>query len=1135
MNTQRISLTRIIAVNWYGFRQIFDVSNHTLISGAFGTGKSALLDLIQYVMLGEDWRPNRAAAGAARGRTLLSYCLCDTNYTRDGEPHYIRRDGVTLIGLEFTWPAERNKEPRRETWGVRIQFSSPTSRAEQTYFCIPARLDWADLAPSGKLMSEEEFKSYVRREYETSSSRKCLFPRQREYLAEMATPHHLWFDEKQFPKTFPKAIAFETEKDVEKFIRQFILEENPLEVSDVKAAVSAYRETQARLECQEAEAKQLAVIRTRHDAFEQARREGAILLHLGDALEQDRLSELVARHGKDLADLRIKHAADNEAFDKSVAEVNQLTSALGGFQLDSDEGELLQKLAEQKAKRAEQTGLHEAQQSVRTRLRDLRYRWTQWLKRGTTIQIDGLADLLTVEDRLLDALGAPDETAGLKAIPDLAERFGHFFHGVEKLLEQPTKEINTISNRLKDIAANLERIDERQTPGSFPLFQAIKARLASSPTPPEQLCRLIEVKPDAEDWRNATELVLGRNRFAIVVASPEDYRAALEVLRKRSPAEKGVDESLVHPREAAELSAEVRKYSLAEKIEVAKAPEGIRRVAEGFARHLLGRVIAAERAEDLDSCDRGITRDGIYKQTPVRRRLRQMPGFEFTLGTEGLKRLHESLTREQQGLMAARINKQALIDSVNAWLNTGKDGGLSDPRLPDRSGELYRLPILQQELATLKLRIDFLSTKERTTRLQKLQDLQAELAKANQEIGRLRDTRSHFAQKEKELLEALDEATEKLESAKLLTTKNRVAMPQGILDSEIQEQLEKLKGEFKSWSDRKDAAIKRSGDAGVEVEKARNTRNNERRALMDAMDGNGRLKHPHYRHDSFDPEEESNDRWSARLRLLEDVQLEESRKHAAARRKDWERRLKDQVLNRLNENLQGSERTVRQLRTYLDVQVGKHKYRISQERDPAFAAHWSLLDSGFEPTDELLAAGRTQEVQQALNELMAAVEANGVADARALSLLDYRNYHRYDIKMRPADHASGPEISFGRSGVSMSGGENQAPFFISMLAAARRVYDLGGGRSQHLGLVVMDEAFSKLSGDGVEDCLELARNFNLQLLMAFPIDRLGVMTPYADTVVELRKEEVRDAAGFITQLDNIPIVLPPDDVQESIS
>jgi uncharacterized protein YPO0396 len=237
----------------------------------------------------------------------------------------------------------------------------------------------------------------------------------------------------------------------------------------------------------------------------------------------------------------------------------------------------------------------------------------------------------------------------------------------------------------------------------------------------------------------------------------------------------------------------------------------------------------------------------------------------------------------------------------------------------------------------------------------------------------------------------------------------------------------------------------------------------------------------------------------------------------------------------LNENLQGAERAVHQLRRYLDVRVGDHKYRISQERDTLFATHWSLLDSGFEPTDELLNAGRNEEVQKALNELMAAVEANGEADARALSLLDYRNYHRYDIKMRPAELTSGPEISFGRRGESMSGGENQAPFFISMLAAFLRVYDLGGGRSQHLGLAVMDEAFSKLSGDGVEDCLELARNFNLQLLMAFPIDRLGVMAPYADTVIELRKEEVRDDAGFIIQLDNIPVLLSPEQVQDTLA
>ena len=70
MNAQRISLSRIVALNWYGFRQIIDIAGNTLVAGAFGSGKSVLLDLMQYVLLGEHWRPNRAAAGNARGTSV---------------------------------------------------------------------------------------------------------------------------------------------------------------------------------------------------------------------------------------------------------------------------------------------------------------------------------------------------------------------------------------------------------------------------------------------------------------------------------------------------------------------------------------------------------------------------------------------------------------------------------------------------------------------------------------------------------------------------------------------------------------------------------------------------------------------------------------------------------------------------------------------------------------------------------------------------------------------------------------------------------------------------------------------------------------------------------------------------------
>src|ERR1041384_952427 len=64
----RAQLSRILAVNWYGYRQFIDVHGLTLITGANVSGKSALLDLIQFVILGEQTsRFNKAAAGSGGG------------------------------------------------------------------------------------------------------------------------------------------------------------------------------------------------------------------------------------------------------------------------------------------------------------------------------------------------------------------------------------------------------------------------------------------------------------------------------------------------------------------------------------------------------------------------------------------------------------------------------------------------------------------------------------------------------------------------------------------------------------------------------------------------------------------------------------------------------------------------------------------------------------------------------------------------------------------------------------------------------------------------------------------------------------------------------------------------------------
>lgn len=1131
MSGQRISLSRIVAINWYGFRQIFDVTDHTLVAGAFGTGKTALLDLIQHVLLGEHWRPNRAAAGNARSRSLVSYCLCDTNTVRDGEPHYTRGSGVTVIGLEFTWPAGRGKEgPRRETWGMRIQYSSPTAEPQRIYFLVPDRLEFATLAPGGRMMEEEAFKTWIRREYEAGSSQKFLFSRQQDYLAEMATPKHLFFDLGPFQKTLVKAIAFEPEDNVEDFIRRFILEESPLDVRDVKAAQDAYRETESRLRRQEGEAVFLRRIAEAHATYEAARTEQTIQAWLRPALEVARLTELAARHRAEVQRLESGHAEDREAIDKATQELQALSQIIDAARLevsrDPDQVKL-DDLERQKRSLHREIGLlREAAEAIWKRLSDRHYRWTHWLRHAAALAIPGLADLLHVDPALLESLRAGEDQPRLAALQQLAVVGQDIIRKVERLAEPFRNQRDAAEQRLRVLAAELESIGKERSPGSFPIFEAIQSRVGGRA---HQLGRLIEVKPDAERWWPALELFLGRQRWAIVVRD-EDYREALRILQRTSPGREA--ELLIHPGEvlSPQLRREVKPGSLAEKVEITDP------IARAYTQHLLGDVLCVESVEDLDQspASRAITPDGIFKQLPTRRRLRPGGDVALTLGREGLARMRQAREREQVQIRAQRDAADRQLQDLHAWLNSGIEGGLTDGTLPDRSSDLPRLPELQREFGSVCETIQLLSTPERTARLAMLRQHETRKAELDGDIAVRKRRLEEFTLNARPIRDALVRTEADAQQAVLDRTANRVHVPTSILDRALETRLQEILETFPSWDRRKAAVEAQERQSSETALAARGTRDRERLALSSARDAVGNLLHPQYQSD-FTIDDDSNAAWASRLQLLEAVELETSRALAAARRKDWERRLQEGVLDRLNERIHAADRTIRQLREYLNQPIGKHVYRITQRRDPAFTALWALLDSGLSPADPLALAIKSDEVERAKTELMAAVEAAERADERSRRLLDYRFYHRYDLEMLNAEQPDAPGISLGRSGRSLSGGENQAPFFISMLAAFRRVYDVGSHRSPHLGLVVMDEAFSKLSGDGVEDCLELASRFELQLLMAFPIDRLGVMAPYADTVVICRKKVVPGPDGYAAQIDNIPVLLTAGQAMDSLT
>lgn len=1132
---QRISLTRIVALNWYGFRQIFDVTDNVLISGSFGTGKSALLDLIQYVMLGEGWRANRAAAGNARGRDLVGYCLGDTNQkTRNGERHFLRASGVTVAALEFTRPAERGQEPKRETWGIRLEYSSAQGDPKRTYFGIPARLEYSDLTVEGQMLDDERFRTWIRREH----GNDCLFSRQQDYLSEMGTHQHLYFDRQAFQRTFPKAIAFEPEDNVEKFIRDFILEENPLDVRDVRTALIAYEDTRQRLLKQEDEAAYLSRICGYHTQYEVAHREAAMFRHTHLLLELLQQEELRDRHAATLERLDQEHRSQRTELEQKNQEAENLGKLIRevSFEIgqDPDEVKLNKLTTEHKAQTTEVGALRTALNTVRQQL-DIRHlHWAQWLKHGDALSLEGLPQALRLDESLLTSLQLGREADRLQTMQQLAERFREIWDSARELLAPLTRKIDHLKERLAQLKTDEENLGRGQTPGAFPLFQSIHEKMGNRA---QQLGRLIEVKPESESWWPALELSLDHHRWVIVVDNKTDYHEALAILRKTAPG-RGGPESLLHPDEVRELRPSAQPGSIFEKVDVSHP------LARRYVEHLLGDLVCVADVEELErsTAARAITPDGLLKSVPLRRRLKGAGAVPLTLGKVGLERMRADVAKAQREASAQLDACDRVRGDVNAWLDSGKRNGLGDSSLPNRAGELDKLPGLEDQLKTLTATIDLLSTPERTKRQERLDAFNRDKTAIDGRIAVLANEARLFDTKARPARDGKATAEEKIGQFIINVQIDRARLGRdfaGILDAEFSNRRDTVRAEFPQWQECFNHILNRAAASETAAVAAKGERLRERRELMTVRDEHGLLRHPEYQNE-FKAEDDDNQPWAGRLQALEKVELTKSRELAENRRRDWERRLEDNVLKELKQRTDDAERTIKSLDKHLGQPVGKYRYRISYRRDQSgYGAAWRLLDTGFAESDPLMAAIGEDEVKQAKTEMMKAINESADGNERARRLLDYRNYHHYDIEMVPANRPDAPPISLGKSGRNLSGGENQAPFFISMLAAFRRVYDKGNRqstRSQQLGLVVMDEAFSKLSGDGIEDCLALAHSFQLQLVMAFPPERLGVMVPYAQTVVVCRKHTESDSKdGYVTRIDNIPMIMTMPEAMDALA
>lgn len=602
----RITLSRILAVNWYGYRQFIDVGGLTLITGANGSGKSALLDLIQFVMLGEaNSRFNKAAAGAGSGRTLRGYCLCDTNTTgRDGQERFLRPSGVTVAALEFTHPHAPGSEPQRQTWGARIEYESPTAKGRILWFRVPQRLERTDLfrrdlvSKDEAFLPEEEFRVHLKRDLGGDS-----WEHQRTYLEEMRQRAGLHFDREQMNKTLPKAMAFQPENNFEQFIRDHLLDAALPDVKAVKASVDAHRRAQERLEKMHDQHQRLTRICELHHAAAGHRREAALWSHLREALAHEESLEKLQTTQRKLRESESENEAQLRAREDAIVERNELRAQLDEVRLVVGQDSQAARLKEDRDRLArvqkELDGLRQSRKLASEFLHTLAMHWKDWLRHGESL---GLPTPKEATEQLGVVRGA-DEAKGFDAVARLSRCGDLLLHSARERLRQLEQQIKQREAREAELERDLEHYREGRS-APTPLLDALRARGQRAVA----LGRTVEVKPEAEDWWPLLETLLGEHRQAIL---PEDFPSAWEeAQRTPSPGEPLINLAEVESKPRAVREGSVRQFFDAKHTGVA-----------AYLDLMFGNLMPVEHLSAMEQHERALAKEGWLKDPPLRVRL----------------------------------------------------------------------------------------------------------------------------------------------------------------------------------------------------------------------------------------------------------------------------------------------------------------------------------------------------------------------------------------------------------------------------------------------------------------------------------------------------------------------------------
>lgn len=1090
-----IQLEAIRLVQFFLFeRQEFMLSEINGLFGENGSGKSAVLDAIQIAMFGGN--QNKISLNAqvdgriSSARTIRAYCLGETS-----EHERARDRSTTYVTLIFR--DQTNGEPI----SIGVAFASDIERDGHEvlgrYVIKGVELSLGDhLETEGDDERPREWASFredLHRRARAGSTADPLHPDATRYMQAMLLALRGSGGATQaetFARAFRFALRMRFEQSVDSTVRNDVLEPRPTNIKKFREVNDSFRNLAALVAELEQKILDAKEVKEGYDKAKETRRRVETFIAITKMVGVEVAREEAEKAGVDKANCEEALQAAELARDSVAA---KRVTLLDAAKRQREIREAHSSHKDVGALRAELDSLQSRAAPAQKQLAALVAHVCATLENAAKLpqleKVKGAVlkgvHAVRLLPRSVDTRDFGEVAALVKDIQKATQTAINESMGVRRDLEGRQRLLNEEKSKLDDALA---RVRQGKAPLSWDASR-LRGVLADNGLNSIPVCDLIRIADP--EWQPAIEAYLKQNLEALLVPAGSE-RAAFKVYRQ-TPGVKEVN--IVFPTEGKGVLPSPQAS------QVAALVTGDDDVAVAYVRRKLGDLYCADTVDEALGGRRTLTKDGMLVSGNEFKRLAVPAVTEFKVGgtSAGHREALERDLRRLSGELSALEDTLEPVKRLFAVLSAivGEQGPLAQiPSVAEKIGAAVADAQKVQELLETKADAAYLELSAEEARLeQEASALNAVIEEAAREIG--------ACSERKQTAERLFE-----------TANARVALA----GSEADAARRSVYFDADVWAKEWDALLEAFGTDYAAMARQASKREAQSSKLLDDCKQRGTVKLGAFsqKHGEVCPPEVQED-WERAanwvgdiLHRLEKTELVKHKAEMDAAYRTSRETFRNDVAIALNANLAWLSDVMDRLNDVLRTSpafANGERYRFKRTlRTELAPMHKFIQDiATYGPAEDLLEGAGA--VPDAFRQLL---EEKVSRDSREKSPLDdYREFFDFDIEVLREDPATGAIKPIGllsKRVSTASGGEHRSPLYVIAGAALAAAYRLDKGPRDGLRLMLLDEAFEKMSIQNVVATMQYFEALGLQIVMAGPPDRIGLVSAYLTRYYDMARD-----------------------------